>query len=56
MILYGDILPEKEELLKKLNDFRSIINTFNNDIGNIINKLNCVKDNVEKLYKKYILI
>ena len=53
IILYGDIIPNKNELLDKLNDFRNIINIFNENIDEIIKKLNNVKDNIEILYKIY---
>ena len=52
-ILYSDIMPCKDELLKKLNDFRNTVNIFNKDIEEIINKFKNVKENIEILYNIY---
>ena len=53
IINYGDILPDKDDLLNKLNDFRNVLNIFNKDINDLINKLNNVKENFEILYQIY---
>ena len=52
-ISYGAILPEKEELIKKLDEYRNIVATFNNDINQIIYKLLNVRENIEILYNIY---
>ena len=51
MILYGEILPDKEELLNKLREFKNIKNIFNNFIERTIDKFNNIKDNINILYK-----
>ena len=53
MILYGEILPEKDDLLNKLREFENIKNIFNKFIERTIDKLNNVKENIEILYKIY---
>ena len=53
IILYSDIMPYKNELLKKLSEFRSTINLFNKNIDEIINKFKNVKENTEILYNIY---
>ena len=53
IISYGAILPEKDELIKKLEDYRAIVETFNNNINQIIYKLSNVKDNIELLFNIY---
>ena len=53
IILYGEILPNKNELFEKLKGFRTVINTFNDNIDEIIKKLNNVKENLELLYNIY---
>ena len=52
-ILYSDIIPDKNELLNKLNDFRNTINIFNESIKVIVNKFNNIKENIEILYSIY---
>ena len=51
ILLYGEILSDKDELLNKLLDLRNEIDIFNNNINDIISKLNNVKNNIEILYK-----
>ena len=51
IVSYGKILPNKEELNKKMKDIRIKINIFINDIKNMINKLQKVIENIEILYK-----
>ena len=53
MILFGEILPDTNELLKKLKYFQNIKNIFNNFIERIIYQLNNVKENIEILYNIY---
>ena len=53
IISFGSILPEKEELINILVQYKSIISTFNNNINGIINKLINIRDNVDVLYKTY---
>ena len=53
MILYGEILPDKKNLLEKLREFKKIKNIFNNFIDRTIDKLNNVKENIEILYQIY---
>ena len=50
---FGNIFPEKDELLKVLTDIRKIIDAFKKDIQTIINKLKIVVENIEKLYSIY---
>ena len=50
---FGNIFPEKDELLKELTDIRKMIDNLKNDIKTIINKLNIVEENFEKLYGIY---
>jgi len=54
MILYGEILPDKEELLNKLREFKNIKNIFNNFIERTIDNIKkikgenvCIAKNVE---------
>ena len=53
IIYYGEIIPDKGDLLNKLKDFRKEIDIYNKDIIELINKLNNVKENLEKLYNIY---
>ena len=53
IIGFGTIFPDVEELLNSLKEFRNIIDVFNNDINNIIERLNKVKVNIEKIYQIY---
>ena len=50
---FGNIFPEKDELLLKLSETRKIIEVFKNNIKEIIHKLNYVKENIEILYNIY---
>jgi hypothetical protein len=52
-ILYSNIMPDKDDLTNKLNNFRNILNKFNKNIEKIINKLKNIKDNMEILYNIY---
>ena len=51
ILLFGEIIPDKDELLDKLLDFRKVLDIFNNDIEDIINKLKDVKNNINLLYQ-----
>ena len=51
ILLFGEILVDKDELFDKLSCLRNEIVIFNNNINDIINKLNTVKNNIEILYK-----
>ena len=53
IISFGNIFPEKDELLIKLTDTKEIIDVFKKDIKEIIYKLNKVKENIEILYNIY---
>ena len=53
MILYGEILPDENELKNRMKELRKEINKFNNNINEIINKLNNIKNNIEILYNIY---
>ena len=53
IIYYGKIIPDKEDLLKELKDYRKEIDIYNKDIFELINKLNNVKENIETLYNIY---
>ena len=53
MILYGEILPDENELKKRMKELRIVINKFNDNINEIINKLNNIKNNIEILYNIY---
>ena len=53
IISYGSILPEKDELIKRLDNYRNKVATFNNNINQIIYKLVNIRDNVEILYNIY---
>ena len=53
IISYGSILPEKDELIKRLDNYRNIVSTFNNNINQIIYKLVNIRDNMEILYNIY---
>ena len=43
-------MPNEIELGKKLKEYRNIINTFNNGIKEIINKLMKLMSNIELIY------
>ena len=53
VVQFGEIFPDKDELLNALKEFRKIIDVFNNDINSIIDRFNKVKDNIEMIYKIY---
>jgi hypothetical protein len=53
IISFGTILPEKDILVKQLDEYRNIVATFNNDINQIINKLLNIRENIEILYNIY---
>ena len=53
ILLFLDIISNKDELLNNLNDFRKVMNIFDKDIEDIINKLKYVKKNVKMLYNMY---
>ena len=49
----SSILPEKNDLYAILKKLRKSMDIFNKDINQIIEKMNKVKQNFEKLYKIY---
>jgi len=51
IISYGKIIPEEEEIKKKIKELKEIINIFNNNIDEIINKLKNIKENMKIYYK-----
>ena len=51
ILLFGEILADKNELQDKLSCLGNEIDIFNNNINEIINKLNKVRNNMEILYK-----
>ena len=53
ILFFGEILPDKDELLKKLNDFKQEKDKLIDDINDMINKLMDFKENLETLYKIY---
>ena len=53
IISFGNIFPEKDELLVKLEETKKEIDVFKKDIKEIIKKLNTVKENIEILYDIY---
>ena len=53
IIGFGTIFPDIDDLLNTLKVFRNIIDIFNNDVNNIIERLNKVKANIEKIYQIY---
>ena len=53
IISFGNIFPEKDELLVKLEETKKVIDVFKKDIKEIIKKLNTVKENIELLYDIY---
>jgi len=48
---YGKIIPEEEEIKKKIKELKEIINIFNNNIDELIFKLNKIKENIKIYYK-----
>jgi len=53
IVYYWDILPDKAELLKKLEEFKYEIDTYKKYIEDLINKLNDVEKKMEILYNIY---
>ena len=53
IILFGDILPNKDELCIKLIEFKDIIDEFNENINKIIDQFLNVEDNLKILYNIY---
>ena len=53
IILFGDILPNKDELCIKLIEFKDTIDEFNESINKIIDKFLNVQDNLKILYNIY---
>ena len=51
IISYGKIITEEEEMKKKIKELEEIINIFNNNIDEIIYKLNNIKENIRIYYK-----
>jgi hypothetical protein len=47
---YKDLIP-KYNVRKKLNEFRALLDKFNQEIKSIIDKLNCVSNGFEVIYK-----
>jgi len=48
---YGKIITEEEEIKKKMKELKEIINIFNNNIDELIFKLNKIKENIKIYYK-----
>ena len=48
---FGKILPKSDVIKLQIEESRKNIDIFNNNINDIIKKLEKVKDNIEKLYK-----
>ena len=53
IIYYWDILPDKNDLLQKLEEFKNEIDIYKEDIEDLIDKLNNVKEKFEILYNIY---
>ena len=53
IILYEDIISDKDEIKNKINELRKEIDTFNKNINEIIKKLKKVIDNMEIYYNIY---
>jgi len=51
IISYGKIITEEEEIKKKIKELEEIINIFNDNIDEIIYKLNKIKENIKIYYK-----
>jgi len=51
IISLGRLIPKEQNLNKKINDLKDSIFKFKEEINNIINILNKVKDNIDKCYK-----
>ena len=52
-LIFMDILPKKEDLIEKINEIKSTIDKFNNQMRVLINILNDVKDKINMYYKIY---
>ena len=50
-IYFGDIMPNMNEINKKMKELRNSIDIFKQNVADIINKLNNVADNFEIYYK-----
>ena len=50
-IEYSKILIKDDKLIKDMDEIRKIIDSFENNINEIIKKLNIVKDNIEEYYR-----
>ena len=50
-IYFGDIMNEKEELMKEMNEFRKKLDIFINTIKDIMKRLNNVIENMELYFK-----
>ena len=53
IIYLGEILPDKENSINKLNELKQYMEKFNIEINNIINKLIKVKENIN-IYYNYV--
>ena len=47
------LVPEKNTLKKNLEEYKKTKDNFNNNVKELIKKLNIVNDNIELLYKIY---
>ena len=52
-IYYGTILPNKNELVKDLNNTKDIIRIFKENIDDMISKLNTIKEKMDDYYNIY---
>ena len=50
---FGMLVPEKNTLKKNLEEYKKTKDNFNNNVKELIKKLNIVNDNIELLYKIY---
>ena len=53
LIYFGTILPDIDDAKNKLKDFRNQLNKFKKSINDIIERLDLVKDNMEKYYELF---
>ena len=51
IISYEKIIPEEEEIKKKIKELKEIINIFKENLDEILNKLNNIKEKMKKNYK-----
>ena len=51
IISYGKIIKEEKEIKKKIKELKEIINIFNDNIDEIIYKLNKIKENIKIYYR-----